>query len=686
MIPKQSELVSMLQSKRPVNDRKPNDIIPKDQPDPGLDKDKLSEYLVKTLRNDIQDRETWGFNERLAYDKKAYYGIKDEFMQNWPYPRASAYPVPMTPVLLDVGVSQIQGAMFRNPMKTVNVSGWGKEDRPYAPLVAQIHNWQNGVSANVFDVQTLNAIRTLMHGTGFVKTWMADIGESYKIKHASVPIELVYKPIKEDGCQIDDTSHVTHLIPLNENDWNFRRGLKINGKPIYDNIDFIMPGFATSETLTQEELKQLENQITGLAISEAEARDYRYMAETQLTYYPPGSFKGVELTVWWSLRNGLIHRVVKNDDMIRNWSSYKCYAIPGSGFHLSLPWKIKNIQEKANYTDKQITDASDVAINAPGFIEEGSGFDPSTQVLVPTGMYEVKRGTKVQFAEKNISPIIQRSAELDVLWGHAQKLSMFTEYQQGAEPERDIKVGVERLRAKKSEDRFGALLNVYGSGWRVTEEIQYFYNNKYMPKKMAVKILGSADYTNLGQIFPKEKESEMGLNLQAKFNFALAGKSQREVDLENENHLAFTDKLLATYQKNPGITWQAFKEQAEIIDFQNFERMVPKPPEADIMSVEEMFQRIESGEKEIIPSPLIDFETYIFKFKAFQRISERYENYGLEQKNVFKRVLEFMESMRAGDKLAEWEYRAKDDPEVAQALDDVMAQVGSQSMGGLHVA
>ncbi len=673
-LPKQSELVELLKRPNPDLEEKPNDIIPGVQKDPGLDKDKLSEYLNKTIKNDINDRETYGFSERMAYNEKAYNGIKDEFMQNWPWPRASAYPVPISPVLEDVGVSQIQNAMFRNPEKTVNVKGWGKEDKPYAPLVAHIHNWQNSVGTGIYDVQGQNIQRTLRHGTGFVKTWM-DIGEEYSIRHASVPIHLVYKPVKEDGCQRHQTSHITHLIPLNENDWMFRKGLKIGSKPVYENLELIAPGFSQSETLTQEELKLLENQITGLSISEVDARDYRYMAETQLTYYPPNSTRAKELIVWWSLRHGVIHRVIENEDLIRNWSSYKCYPIAGVAFHMSLHWKIKNIQEKANYTDKQVTDASDVAINAPGFIEEGSGFDPSNQVMVPTGMYEVKRGTKVQFAERNIAPIIQRANELDRLWHDAQRLSMFNEYQEGTTPDRDLKVGIERLRAKKSEDRFQTLLNTFGIGWKGTQEIQYFYNNKHMPRKMAVKVLGSADYTHIGQIFPKEAGSEFGLQLQAKFNFSLAGRSQNEVDLEQENHLAFTDKILEVYKGNVGSTWHALKEQAEIINFQSFERMVPKPPEADIISVEEVLQRIESGEREIIPSPLIDVEVYLFKLNAFKRMSERYENYSQEQKTVLEKFIGFLESIRFGNKMATLEHNAKSDPELAEALDGVMTDV-----------
>ena len=695
-LPKQSELVAMLKSANPdLEQKKPNDIIPKNQPEPSLDKDKLSEYLMRVTKNDINDRETYGFSERMAYNEKAYNGIKDEFMQNWPHPRASAYPVPMSPVLEDVGASQIQNAMFRNPEKTVTVRGWGKEDKPYAPLVAHIHNWQNSVGVDVYDVQGQNIRRTLRHGTGFVKTWM-DIGEEYKIKHASIPLNLILKPVKEDGCQRHQTSHITHLIPLNENDWNFRRGLKIGSKPVYDHLDLIAPGFSQSETLTQEELKMLENQVSGLSISEAEVRDYRYMAETQVTYYPPDSTRAKELIVWWSLRHGVIHRVINNEDLIRNWSSYKCYPIDGVAFHMSLHWKIRNIQEKANYTDKQVTDASDIAMMSPGFIEEGSGFDPQTQVMVLTGLYEVKRGTKIDYPQRNIAPIIQRAAELDRLWHDAQRLSMFNEYQEGTTPDRDLKVGVERLRAKKSEDRFQTMLNTFGIGWKGTNEIQYFLNNKHMPRKMAVKILGSADYSNMGQIFPKDGKSEFGLQLQAKFNFSPAGRSQNEVDLEQENHLAFTDKILEIYKGMAGPTWHALKEQADIIGYQNFERMVPRPPEADIMSVEEILERIESGEREIIPSPMIDVDAYLFKLNAFKRMSERYENYSQEQKVVLQKLIGFLESIRFGKKMAELEHNAKSDPDMAMALDDVMKEVsqnggipgqgGGMPEGGLKVA
>src|SRR3990167_68951 len=108
-IPDKSQFAATLSSTvAPDLSRKPNDMLPKGQPSPNIDKDKLREYLIKITKNDIADRDSFGFNDKLAYDIKAYHGIKDKFMMNWPHPRASAYPVPITPVHVDVGYTQIQ--------------------------------------------------------------------------------------------------------------------------------------------------------------------------------------------------------------------------------------------------------------------------------------------------------------------------------------------------------------------------------------------------------------------------------------------------------------------------------------------------------------------------------------------------------------------------------------------------
>ena len=87
--------------------------------------------------------------------------------------------------------------------------------------------------------------------------------------------------------------------------------------------------------------------------------------------------------------------MIENKDLIRPLSDYGIWLNDGFAYNRSAPEILKDIQDKANYTDKQVTDAADKAISQPGYIEEGSGFDPNDHVRVPTGMYEVKKGTKI---------------------------------------------------------------------------------------------------------------------------------------------------------------------------------------------------------------------------------------------------------------------------------------------------
>lgn len=678
-MPNQEEAANILnQGVAPNLNRRPNDMTPQDQPEPTIDKKALIQYLVKTTENDINDRDNFGFNSNLEYDLKAYYGIKDKFMMNWPHPNASAYPVPITPVHVDVGYTQIQNTMFRNPEKTVNVGGIGKEDRKYAPFVGAIHNWQNSVESNVYDVQSSNIFRTLLHGTGFVKTFL-DVSQQFKFKHASVPLNLIYKSIKGEGCQIDDgCDHITQLIPLTENEWKFRVGLKFKGKTVYEDLDKLQPGFKPLEGINAESLKNLESQITGLDVEGQESRELRYFAETHLTYYPPNSFKPIELVVWWSLSGNMIHRVIVNKDKIRPFSDYKIYPIPGKAFHMSLPRKIRNVQEKANYTDKQVTDASDVVIQPEVFITEGSGFDPNNYVKVLNGMYEVKRDTQIKTIERNIAPILARERSIDRLWREAEQLDGFTELFQGLQTRASNTLGADRIRFTQSQGRFRTLLNTFGVGWQNTQRIQYFFNDRYMPRKKAVKILGSADYKNVEQVFPKEDQTVFGLGFAANLNYSVAGKTQDEVDYENATHEKFLNEIISLYGKDIAVVYKAMQEKADMIDYKRFEVVVNRPIEVDDIGVDEMLQRIESGEKEVIPSPVIDrlkAMQYIVTLEMFRRYNDRFKNYTPEQQATMDRLLQRLNAIYTGSTISSLGARAKNDPETALALEEVAAGV-----------
>ena len=686
--PKQSEIVNLLRP-NPDIDLKANDAIPKNQSEPDIgDKDVLSEYLQKITKQDIADRDSWGFIDKQTYNEKSYYGIKDEFFSNWPWPRASNFIEPITPTLVDVGITQMQSALFRNPMNTVNVEGVSKEDKLYAPLVQHVMNYTNGVETEIHDVQGTNLFRILLRGTGFMKSWL-DIGDEFKLRHASIPMQLVYKPIRGNGCQRDKCDHISQFIPLTENDWMFRRGIKIKGKDVYENLDLIAPGFEpASDSLGGEELQLLKNQITGMDIQTADARDLRWMVETQLTYYPPEKFKAVELIVWWSLRAGIIHRVVEVDPSIkRSLADYWVYPSDGYSYQRSLPEIIRDIHEKANYTDKQVTDASDGAIMPPGFIEEGSGFDPMEHVLVPNGMYEVKRGTNIQWKQVNITPIIERSREIDKLWDKAKTRTGFTDIFMGLEPDRQNTLGGDRLRLAKANNRFKGLLDTFNIGYRRSCEIQYDLIDRNIPRKKLVMILGSMDYSNANQLFPNVQDGgqEFGLGIDAKLNFSISGKSQEEVDIKNQDILTMTQEILATpFGQDKGVAWRCLKARSEVRGYKEYETVVPRPPEADIQSIDEVLQRIESGETQIEPSPIMEnvqIEFYLFRIGAFTK-TERFRFYNEKQKAALKLYANRLNQIREGQEIAKWQKRAESDPLVAEAMGEFMQEVGRGDMSG----
>ena len=578
-----------------------------------------------------------------------------------------------------MAVTQIQGAMFKNMMRTVNVSGFGKEDKPYAPLVAHVLNWENAVENELYDVQGANIFRIVKNGTGFLKTWL-DVGDEFKVKHASIPLHLVYKPIRGNGCQRDKTPYYHQLIPMDENDWKFRQGLKIKGKNVYENLDMIAPGFEPAESLMAEEMRLLQNQITGMDVEGMESKDLRYMVETPMTYYPPKKLKAVEIIVWWSPRHGLIHRIIELDrefeQKIRSMADYWIYASDGFAYQRSMPEILRDIQEKASYTGKQTTDAADIAINAPAYISKQSDFGKSSFLRVPTGMYEVEKGTEITIEHRDISAIMERERHLDKLWDKAKIRSGFTDIFLGMEGERRTTLGGDQIRLNKAENRFQHILNTLNIGWRRTSEIQYELTNRHIPRKKLIQVLGSSDYTNTNQLFPQNQGQERGMGLDRKFNYALAGKSQIEQDKEDFDSMAMTGEILQSpFGQIKAVAYKALKKRAAVRGFDEFEVIVPRPAEADIFAIEEVFQRIESGEIEVHPSPLTDnvtAEYYIFRVNAFMR-TDRFSEYTKIQQAVLDRYVRRLDGIRKMMIMADAENQAKTDPDMAMAL-DMLAQ------------
>ena len=121
-----------------------------------------------------------------------------------------------------------------------------------------------------------------------------------------------------------------------------------------------------------------------------------------------------------------------------------------------------------------------------------------------------------------------------------------------------------------------------------------------------------------------------------------------------------------------------------MIDFKEFDTILPKPPEADNIGVEEVMQKIQSGETDIQPSPWMsemDAEHHRFKIMAFER-TERYQDFDDSQKKTLADYFRRVEGMLFSMKLHAMQVKAQSDPEFASALSDVMNHVGGGMNGG----
>jgi hypothetical protein len=152
----------------------PADVVPAgDRGDIDIDEDRLSNYLINSLKNDILDRDGMGWKEKREYDLKAYHGIKDAYLSSFPWPNSSNYPEPITPVLLDTGHSAIMASAFPDIMKTVVVTGIGEEDIKNASKVQDIMNWTIGTGIQDFySEMDANIHQVLKHGTSYLKVVM----------------------------------------------------------------------------------------------------------------------------------------------------------------------------------------------------------------------------------------------------------------------------------------------------------------------------------------------------------------------------------------------------------------------------------------------------------------------------------------------------------------------------------
>ena len=603
---------------------------PSDMPmgeDPGLDEEDIANCVMEDFINDVKDKEEFGWLEKQEYAYRAYYGIKDVAMMNRPWPGASAFPVPITPTILDTIWANIIASMKAEDGTWCRVTGVGEEDIRKAVPLNSLMNWQLSNQIPMDRVQDLNAFRTPLQGNGLVKV-MQDLTNN-AVKVISFDVENFYIPIDAEGVQFgENNGHCTQIIPLSQNDIEMR---KLWG--VYKNLDKMVPGARISRGKAgNERLQQIKDVVAGQSKERRNRRETFFMAETYMEYFPKSgsayggptraAVKPKYIIVWWSPNGGTIHRIAQMDDKTVPFANHDLYPNPGYFFSMSLPEKIKNIQEKANYADKQNTDALDKQ-NAPAmFVSDTTELEKARAKRVLGGIYNLGGGGDNKVFYEPLPPR-ERGFETEVqrMWVEAQQLSGTIDISYGGQAKRDERLGQTRERIGAAGIRFSAIFRRMERGFKDTLKLIHKANNKYMDRKIKVKVIGYADYKSVDEIFPNQESGEMGLGIEGQYDFAFAGAAINERERENENKKLFYGAMSAApdVMANPHDAWNVKEQLAEAYGIRDLETVITKPAQALIVSAQEYIQRVVSGQTDIPLRPGLDTDSYIFEIELFMR-------------------------------------------------------------------
>ena len=631
---------------------KPTDAPDGEAPN-NLDEDDIARCVQDDFANDVNDKEKFSWLEKREYDLRAYYMVKDYAMTRRPWPGASAYPVPITPTLMDTGKANLMASKQSDDGRWMTCQGVGEEDIRKAVPLESLLNWQLNTQIPMDEIEDLTTFRMLLNGDGMQKVMFDPRKRSIKI--TSFDVENFYIPIDADGVQFDQNhGHCMQIIPLTANDVELRKRWGI-----YKNLDRMMPGAVISNG--NDRMLRLKDSIAGQDKDSRQRRGTYFMAETYKEYFPKSSTgygsngapsragaKPFYLTVWWSPNGGHIHRIVINQDKIVPFSRRRIYPNPGYFFSMSMPEKIRHIQENANYADKQNTDSMDKAIMPALFASDTSELEKSRAKRVPGGIYNLGRDQTLQYEPM---PPRERGFEFQIqrMWSEAQNLTGLIDISIGARTDTKT-LGQDQIRSYRADIRFTDLFKREQRGFKDTLDLVYHYDNKFMDRKIKVKVLGYSDYKSIDELFPSPEGIEMGLGIEGRFDFAFAGASITDRDKQKMDKMAFYGSMSISpdVMSNPHDAWNVKEALAEAYGIRDLETVITKPPEALILSAQEAIQRVVSGQTGIQLRPGINTDSYIFEIELFMR-SETFLSLQPQLQQEILKMLKFAYIMRAAE-------------------------------------
>ena len=613
-------------------------VLPQDRPTDmpmgeapnNLDEDDIRQCVLWDFQSSVKDKEDAGWIEKREYDLKSYYGIKDAAMMRRPWPGASAYPVPITPTLLDTAHANIKASIKSDDDRWCRVTGVGEEDIRKAVPLESLLNWQLSNQINIDRVEDLNIFRGLLNGNGIVKVMQDLSGGRSVVKTFSIDVENFYIPIDAEGVQFgENNGHATQIIPLSQNDVEMR---KLWG--IYKDLDKMAPGarIYNSGRGNQYSIQKLKDHVTGQDMERKQNRDTYFLAETYKEYFPKnGSGYGstgptragarpVYIIVWWSPNGGTIHRIAMMDeDKVVPFANHDLYPNPGYFFSMSLPDKLRNVQEKANYADKQNTDAMDRSISPAMFVSDTAELEKSRAKRIPGGIYNLGRDQSVFYEPQ---PPRERGFEGEIqrMWIEGQQLTGLIDISYGGNT-RDKTLGQTQIRDYRAGIRFKDILDRYERGFKDKLDLIYHYDNKFMDRRTKVKVLGYADYKTIDELFPSEEGGGMGLGIEGKFDFSFAGIAVTEREKQKQDKIVYYSGLALRPDvlADPGKSWKVDKELSEAYGIRDIEKVLSKPPQALVLSAQEAIQRVVSGQTDIPLRAEIDTDSYIYEIGLFMR-------------------------------------------------------------------
>lgn len=670
------------QPDRPTDD--PTGIAPNN-----LNEEDIMQCVQQDFANDVKDKEDFGWVDKREWDLRAYYQVKDLAMMNRPWPGASAYPVPITPTLLDTGKANLMASKMSDDGRWCSVKGVGEEDIRKAVPLESLMNWQFSNQMPMDEIEDFTTFRMLLHGDGMQKVMFDARKQAVKI--VSFDIENFFIPVDADGVQFDGNHGRCHqIIPLSWNDVQMRKAWGI-----YENLDMMAPGARISNGRKQhgdDRLIQLRDAIAGQDKEARMRRETFFLCETYKEYFPKsGSGYGsngspsragvrpVYLTIWWSPNGGTKHRIAFNEDKITPFSRRRIYANPGYFFSMSMPEKLRNIQEKANYADKQNTDALDRSISPAMFLSDTSTLEKSRAKRVPGGIYNTGTDNPPYYEPQ---PMRERGFEVEIqrMWLEAQNLTGLIDISIGGQTKSNT-LGQDQIRSFRADVRFTDLFRREQRGFKDTLDLVYHFDNKFMPRGQKVKVIGYADYKTIEELFPSQAGSEMGLGIEGKFDFAFAGAAISLRDQQKQDKIAFYSAMMGDPNviSNPHDSWKVKEELAEAHGIRNLETILTKPMQALILSPQEAIQRVISGQTDIQLRPGIDTDSYIFELELFMR-SETFMALMPQLQMEFMKLLKFAYVMRAAEMQALQDMRTVQNRQMAQSQMAMMAKQEQQKV------